>query len=93
MHISKKKNLKAIDIKEKMPFTKNKIEEYASSGTYYFKSASEMLSAFNYIVKNNLSIKGEFYVSLAYKYYFIKNKKYYHTSFTAFFTMGNSSRF
>ena len=70
----KEKNLKAIDIKEKKPFTKNKIEEYASSGTYYFKSASEMLSAFNYIVKNNLSIKGEFYVSLAYKYYFKKNK-------------------
>ncbi len=70
----KESNLRAIDIKEKSPFTKNKINEYASSGTYYFKNASEMLLSFNYVLKKNLSIKGEFYVSLAYKHYFKHNK-------------------
>ena len=32
-----------------------------------------MLLAFNFIVKNNMSTQGEYYVSLAYKYYFNKN--------------------
>ena len=69
----KEKNFKASDIKEKMPFTKNKTQEFASSGTYYFKNAIDMISAFNFIVKKNMSTQGEYYVSLAYKYYFNKN--------------------
>ena len=43
------------------------MEEYASSGTYYFSSAQIMFSAFNKVVEQEWNIGGEYYVSLAYK--------------------------
>lgn len=55
------------DIQEKQPYTKDRINEYASSGTYYFKTANIMLQAFDQIVAESLNINGEYYVSLAYK--------------------------
>ena len=55
------------DIQEKQPYTNNRMEEYASSGTYYFASARIMADAFSTVMKQDLSIGGEYYVSLAYK--------------------------
>lgn len=55
------------DIQEKQPYTSNRMEEYASSGTYYFSSGKTMLSAFRQAFEQNLNVGGEFYVSLAYK--------------------------
>ncbi|MDC0345977.1 NTP transferase domain-containing protein [Planktomarina sp.] len=55
------------DIQEKQPFTQNRMEEYASSGTYYFSSVQLMSDAFSDVVVNDLSVAGEFYVSLAYR--------------------------
>lgn len=55
------------DIQEKQPYTSNRMEEYASSGTYYFSSAQVMLDAFRFVVEQDLNIGGEYYVSLAYK--------------------------
>ncbi|MDY6484291.1 sugar phosphate nucleotidyltransferase [Acinetobacter faecalis] len=55
------------DIQEKQPYTINRMEEYASSGTYYFSSAKIMSQAFREMVDLNLNVGGEFYVSLAYK--------------------------
>jgi NDP-sugar pyrophosphorylase family protein len=57
----------AFDIQEKQPFTANRMEEYASSGTYYFRSGAIMSRAFAAMVEQNLSLNGEYYVSLAYK--------------------------
>ncbi|MGC3028684.1 NTP transferase domain-containing protein [Burkholderia sp. DN3021] len=54
------------DIQEKMPYTDNRMEEYASSGTYYFRSGELMLSAFEETEAKGRSVGGEFYVSLAY---------------------------
>jgi NDP-sugar pyrophosphorylase family protein len=51
------------DIREKAPFTDNKFAEFASSGTYYFKSASLMLDLFEEQVSKGISVSGEFYVS------------------------------
>ena len=71
-----KENLGTVlDIQEKKPFTNNRMEEYASSGTYYFANASLMFEAFSYVVENDLNVNGEFYVSLAYKYLIRSNKK------------------
>ncbi len=56
-----------LDIQEKKPFTPDRMNEYASSGTYYFSSGKLMLSAFEKTVQQSLHIGGEFYVSLAYK--------------------------
>ena len=51
------------DIREKTPFTDNKVDEFASSGTYYFESARLMLELFEEQVKREISVKGEYYVS------------------------------
>jgi len=58
---------KVLDIQEKQPYTDNRMEEYASSGTYYFNSGENMLSTFKATVEQNINIGGEFYVSLTYK--------------------------
>ena len=55
------------DIQEKQPYTNSRMEEYASSGTYYFASAQIMGEAFRKVVEQDLNIGGEYYVSLAYK--------------------------
>ena len=55
------------DIQEKQPYTNNRMEEFASSGTYYFSSAKVMGRAFKEVVDRDLNVGGEFYVSLAYK--------------------------
>jgi len=55
------------DIQEKQPFTNNRMEEFASSGTYYFATAALMSAAFNTLVEKELQIGGEYYVSLAYQ--------------------------
>jgi len=55
------------DIQEKQPYTDNRMEEYASSGTYYFASARLMLEAFAATKSQDLNVGGEYYVSLSYK--------------------------
>ena len=57
----------ALDIQEKQPYTDNRMEEFASSGTYYFASAKIMSDAFKQTMEQNINVGGEFYVSLAYK--------------------------
>ncbi|MBN8751015.1 2-C-methyl-D-erythritol 4-phosphate cytidylyltransferase [Xylophilus ampelinus] len=56
-----------LDIQEKQPFTDDRMQEYASSGTYYFRSARLMATAFDETLSENRHVGGEFYVSLAYK--------------------------
>lgn len=56
-----------LDIQEKKPYTNNRMEEYASSGTYYFASAQIMSEAFRTVMEQDLNVGGEYYVSLAYK--------------------------
>jgi len=55
-----------LEIKEKEPFTNNRMEEYASNGTYYFKKGSYVKKYFNELIDKNINLKGEFYVSLIY---------------------------
>lgn len=55
------------DIQEKQPYTQNRMEEYASSGTYYFSSGQLMLDALEETMKQGRNVGGEYYVSLAYK--------------------------
>jgi NDP-sugar pyrophosphorylase family protein len=54
------------EIKEKEFFTDNRMEEYASNGTYYFKNGKIMKYYFKKLMELNIKIKGEFYVSLVY---------------------------
>lgn len=54
-------------IQEKQPFTANRLEEFASSGTYYFATAALMQEAFRATVERGLDVGGEYYVSVAYQ--------------------------
>lgn len=60
----------ASDIQEKSPFTQNRMQEYASSGTYYFQTGALAIAAMKFAMDEGLAVNGEFYVSLAYKYLF-----------------------
>jgi NDP-sugar pyrophosphorylase family protein len=55
-----------LEIKEKEPFTNNRMQEYASNGTYYFKSGGIVKKYFNALMDQDINLKGEYYVSLIY---------------------------
>jgi NDP-sugar pyrophosphorylase family protein len=55
-------------IQEKKPFTDDKMSEYASNGTYYFKSGRIMKQYFWSLVHSKKTINGEFYVSMVYNH-------------------------
>ena len=54
------------EIKEKEPFTDNRMEEYASNGTYYFKKGLFVKKYFEKLMSRDINLKGEYYVSLVY---------------------------
>lgn len=53
-------------IQEKQPYTDRPMEEFASSGTYYFSSGARMKRCFRETMERQLALNGEYYVSLAY---------------------------
>jgi NDP-sugar pyrophosphorylase family protein len=55
-----------LEIKEKEPFTDNRMNEYASNGTYYFRKGSMVKTYFPLLQQKNINLNGEFYVSLIY---------------------------
>ena len=55
-----------LEIKEKEPFTNNRMDEYASNGTYYFKKGAYVKKYFQELVDKNINLEGEYYVSLIY---------------------------
>jgi NDP-sugar pyrophosphorylase family protein len=55
-----------LKIQEKEPFTNNRMQEYASNGTYYFKRGSYVKKFFQKLIDNNINVRGEYYVSLVY---------------------------
>jgi len=65
MRTDKSNNM--LEIKEKYSFTKNKMDSYQSSGTYYFGKGSYVKQYFNEIVARDMSINGEYYISMVYK--------------------------
>jgi NDP-sugar pyrophosphorylase family protein len=62
----KETNMFLDKIQEKKPFTDNKMNEYASNGTYYFKSGLIVKKYFKKLMDLNISINNEFYVSMVY---------------------------
>ena len=53
-------------IQEKQPYTNNKMNEYASNGTYYFRSGAIVKKYFQQLIDQDISIRGEYYVSMVY---------------------------
>lgn len=60
------KNQFMIEIKEKSPFTDNRMNEFASNGTYYFKNGKLVKKYFKELMERDINLNGEFYVSLVY---------------------------
>ncbi len=54
-------------IQEKQPFTDDPQQEFASSGTYYFRSGALCLDVLQQQVDEKLDTGGEYYVSMAYQ--------------------------
>lgn len=64
------------DIQEKKPWTARPMEEYASSGTYYFRTGTHALDACaKSMQRPELALNGEYYASLAYKPMLDERKK------------------
>ena len=55
------------DIREKQPFTANDRLEFASSGTYFFRSSEFFENYAQLSIDANLQVEGEYYVSMVYK--------------------------
>ena len=58
------KELQIREIREKQPFTNNKMSEFASTGTYYFKKGSYVKKYFKELIEKDININCEYYVSL-----------------------------
>ena len=71
----REENGRVFDIQEKKPYTNNRMDEFASSGTYYFSSFQLMKEAFEKTISQNLEVEGEFYVSLSYRILFSQKQK------------------
>jgi len=55
-----------LEIKEKESFTNDRIAEYASDGTYYFRKGSFLKAYFRELLAKGIAVGGEYYVSLVY---------------------------
>jgi NDP-sugar pyrophosphorylase family protein len=53
-------------IREKQPFTNNRMNEYASNGTYYFKNGKIMKKYFRMLMDKKVKVNNEYYVSMVY---------------------------
>jgi len=55
-----------LEIREKQSFTDNRMEEYASDGTYYFKKGAYVKKYFQKLMDRKIGFNGEYYVSMVY---------------------------
>jgi NDP-sugar pyrophosphorylase family protein len=55
-----------LEIKEKEPFTSDRMQEFASNGTYYFRKGAFVKKYFDMLILENIDLNGEYYVSLIY---------------------------
>ncbi len=58
--------MRLIEIREKYSYEEDKTKGYHSVGAYYFKSGNLMLKYFKKAMQENVSLNGEFYVSMVY---------------------------
>ena len=57
---------KILEVREKQPFTDDKMSEFASAGNYYFRKGSYIKKYFKQLMDEDININGEYYVSLIY---------------------------
>ena len=87
----KEHNYRASDIQEKQPFTNKPTNEFASSGTYYFKTGALMQEYFQRCIDEELLVSDEYYVSMVYKPMMQDNLKVYVYELQHFMQWGTPS--
>ncbi|WP_171267867.1 NTP transferase domain-containing protein [Oceanidesulfovibrio marinus] len=55
-----------LEIQEKKPFTDDRMQEFASSGTYYFRTGAMVKRYFDELMHRDVNLNGEYYVSMVY---------------------------
>ena len=60
----REENQHFLEIREKESFTDDRMNEFASAGTYYFSSGEVLTHYFEQAIERNLQTNGEFYASL-----------------------------
>lgn len=55
-----------LEVREKQPFTDNKMSEFASAGNYYFRKGKYVKEYFQEMMEEDVNLNGEYYVSLIY---------------------------
>jgi len=55
-----------IEIREKQPFTDQRMQEFASDGTYYFKTGAILKHYFLQLMEKGIQTAGEYYVSMVF---------------------------
>ena len=59
---------KILEVREKQPFTDNKMNEFASAGNYYFRKGKYIKKYFRQMMDADVNLNGEYYVSLIYNF-------------------------
>lgn len=87
MAFLKEENGVISEIKEKESYTKAPENEHASTGAYHFSYGRDLKKYFNEALDNNVSYKGEFYVTLVYNLMIRDGKKigYFDTPYAMVF--------
>ena len=62
----REQNGEMLEVKEKACFTSNRMEEFASTGTYYFASGAMMKRYFRELVGLGVAVNDEYYVSMVF---------------------------
>jgi len=62
------KSNKILEVREKQPFTNNKMNEFASAGNYYFRKGKYIKQYFRQMMDADVNLNGEYYVSLIYNF-------------------------
>ena len=62
----RQENNRMLEIREKYCFTEDRMNEFASSGTYYFRTGELLRHYFREAMLRNLTTNGEFYASMPY---------------------------
>jgi len=79
------------EIQEKKSFTETSYNEPASNGIYYFKSGDLLKKYFNKLIKERISVNGEYYVTLPYNLMIKDNLKVTHYITKNFVCLGTPS--
>jgi len=81
-------NNDVLEIKEKEFYTDNPMNEYASSGIYFFKTGGIMKKYFNALVEKNIRVNNEFYVTMPFNLMIQNGLKVKHFPSENYFCLG-----